>query len=102
MPKVSVIMPCFNHARFVVESVSGILAQTHPDLELIIVEDCSSDNSWDVIRSLTAKDSRIKVIRHERNQGVSKSRNDGLCMATGQFIAFCDADDVWEYDKLRV
>jgi glycosyltransferase involved in cell wall biosynthesis len=101
MPKVSVIMPCFNHERFVVESVNGILAQTHPDLELIIVEDCSSDNSWDVIRSLTAKDCRIKVIRHERNQGASKSRNDGLRAAGGAFVGFCDADDIWESGKLR-
>lgn len=100
MPKVSVIMPCFNHARFIVESVNGILAQTHPDLELIIVDDCSLDNSWDVVRSLTAKDHRIRVIRHERNLGASKSRNDGLRAARGEFIGFCDADDIWEPGKL--
>lgn len=94
-------MPCFNHARFIPESVNGILAQTYTDLELIIVEDCSPDNSWDVIRSLTTKDCRIKVIRHERNQGASKSRNDGLRVAGGAFIGFCDADDIWEPGKLR-
>ncbi len=95
-------MPCFNHARFVVESAEGILRQTLEDLELIIVEDCSSDNSWEVIQSVARKDSRVKTIRHGHNQGVSKSRNDGLRVASGGFIGFCDADDIWEKDKLRL
>ena len=101
MQNVSVIMPCFNHGRFVAESVKGILSQTAEDLELIIIDDCSSDNSWDVIQSLAAKNPRIKAIRHEQNRGASKSRNDGLCVANGRFIGFCDADDIWEPQKLR-
>jgi glycosyltransferase involved in cell wall biosynthesis len=100
MPRVSVIMPCYNHAQFVVESANGILAQTHNDLELIIVDDCSSDNSWETIKGVAQKDSRVKIIRHDFNQGASKSRNDGLRAANGQFIGFCDADDVWETWKL--
>jgi len=95
-------MPCFNHARFVVDSANGILGQTQADLELIIVDDCSSDNSWEVIQSLARKDSRVKAIRHAHNQGASKSRNDGLYAASGEFIGFCDADDIWEKDKLRL
>src|SRR5688572_14817426 len=98
---VSVIMPCFNHARFVADSVQSILRQSHRELELIVTDDCSSDASWDVIRQLAAGDSRIKAIRHERNQGASKSRNDGLRAATGEFIGFCDADDMWEPGKLE-
>jgi glycosyltransferase involved in cell wall biosynthesis len=101
MPKASVIMPCFNHARFVVESADAILQQSFRDLELIIVDDCSSDNSWEVIQSVAGKDSRVKAIRHARNQGASKSRNDGLRAAAGDFIGFCDADDIWEKDKLK-
>jgi len=80
----------------------GILRQTQTDLELIIVDDCSLDNSWDVIRSLAAKDCRIRTIRHDQNLGASKSRNDGLHATSGQFIGFCDADDIWERDKLEV
>jgi glycosyltransferase involved in cell wall biosynthesis len=95
-------MPCFNHARFVVESAEGILRQTLEDLELIIVDDCSSDNSWEVIQDVARKDPRVKAIRHARNQGASKSRNDGLLAANGEFIGFCDADDIWEKDKLRL
>jgi glycosyltransferase involved in cell wall biosynthesis len=102
MQKVSVIMPCFNHARFLPDSVISILRQTHADLELIIIDDCSSDNSWQVMSRFAVDDPRIKVIRHERNQGLPKSRNDALRMAKGAFIAFCDSDDVWESDKLEV
>lgn len=99
MPKVSVILPCFNHARFVTEAAESVLGQTHRDLELIITDDCSSDNSWEVIKGIAARDERVRIIRHEKNQGLPTSRNDGLRIATGEFIAFCDADDVWEPQK---
>ena len=95
-------MPCFNQARFLEDSVGAILRQSHADLELMIVDDCSSDNSWDIIRRLADGDSRIRPIRHERNLGASRSRNDGLRAATGDFIGFCDADDVWEPMKLEI
>jgi glycosyltransferase involved in cell wall biosynthesis len=102
MPQVSVIMPCFNHARFLEESANGILGQSLKDLELIIVDDCSSDNSWEVIQRLAARDGRVKCIRHDSNRGASKSRNDGMRAAQGEFVGFCDADDIWERDKLRL
>jgi teichuronic acid biosynthesis glycosyltransferase TuaG len=94
-------MPCFNHGRFLRKSVNGVLGQSHENLELIIIDDGSSDNSWEEIKRFAAEDSRIIALRHERNQGVSKSRNDGLQVATGEFIAFCDADDIWERKKLK-
>jgi glycosyltransferase involved in cell wall biosynthesis len=102
MPSVSVIMPCFNHARFLTDSVQGILRQTHTDFELIIIDDCSSDNSWEIVSRLAKNDARIKTIRHELNLGASRSRNDGLRIAGGGYIGFCDADDIWEPDKLEV
>lgn len=95
-------MPCYNHARFVVESASAILGQTYDDLELIIIDDCSTDNSWELIRRLAAGDQRVRPIKHEHNQGASKSRNDGLHLAIGEFVGFCDADDIWERNKLEV
>src|SRR5437879_5335794 len=101
MPSVSVIMPCFNHGRFVKESVNGVLGQTHGDLELVIIDDCSSDKSWQIISGIARDDPRIKAIRHARNEGVAKSRNDGLRVAKGEFIAFCDADDIWDQGKLK-
>jgi glycosyltransferase involved in cell wall biosynthesis len=100
MPNVSVIMPCFNHGEFLTDSVNSILRQTHSALELIVVDDCSTDNSGDIIRSLAEGDKRIRVLRHEHNQGLSRSRNDALRIATGEFIAFCDSDDLWQSEKL--
>jgi glycosyltransferase involved in cell wall biosynthesis len=102
MPIASVIMPCFNHARFLRDSANGILGQSEPDLELIIVDDCSSDDSWEIIQAIAKLDHRVKAIRHPRNEGASRSRNDGLRVAMGKFIGFCDADDIWERNKLRV
>jgi glycosyltransferase involved in cell wall biosynthesis len=99
MPHVSVIMPCFNHATYVAAAMRSVLDQTHRDLELIVVDDCSSDGSWETISKLAGSDSRITAIRHSRNQGVSKTRNDALDAARGEWIAFCDADDVWEPEK---
>lgn len=98
---VSVIMPCFNHGRYLRESVAGVLSQSHENLELIIIDDCSSDNSWEIITAIALVDERIRPIRHGRNLGVSRSRNDGLRAARGEYIAFCDADDVWDRKKLR-
>jgi glycosyltransferase involved in cell wall biosynthesis len=100
-PNTSVIMPCFNHGHFVAESAAAILNQSDRDLELIIVDDRSSDNSWEVIQQLAKSDARIRAIRHDRNQGASRSRNDGLQAASGEFIGFCDADDIWEPNKLE-
>src|SRR5208282_5961872 len=102
MPCASVIMPCFNHARFLRESVNAILQQTFTDFELIIVDDCSSDDSWELIRSVADRDSRIRAFKHDHNQGASKSRNDALRVARGSFIGFCDSDDIWEPEKLRI
>jgi glycosyltransferase involved in cell wall biosynthesis len=102
MTTVSVIMPCYNHARFVVEAAESVLRQTQSDLELIIIDDCSSDGSWDFIHTLSKIDPRVRSLRHDRNQGPSKARNDALRIAKGEFIAFCDADDRWQPQKLAV
>jgi glycosyltransferase involved in cell wall biosynthesis len=101
IPKVSVIMPCYNHAHFVGESVAAILGQTFKDLELIVVDDKSKDDSVALVQALATKDARLKLIVHEQNQGASRSRNDGLRAASGEFVAFCDADDLWKPDKLE-
>lgn len=100
--QVSVIMPCYNHARFLQDSVRGVLEQKHVDLELIVVDDRSRDNSWEVLSALAAADSRIKPIRHECNSGASAARNTGIKHASGAYLAFCDADDVWEPEKLAI
>lgn len=93
MPKVSVIMPVYNAASSVVASIKSVLDQTLYDLELIVIDDGSSDNSCQLIERVN--DLRIKLFR-QPNQGVSSARNHGLQEATSEFIAFLDADDTWE------
>jgi glycosyltransferase involved in cell wall biosynthesis len=102
MDKVSVIMPCYNHANYLRESIEGILNQSYPDLELIITEDCSKDKSAEIIREYEKKDSRVIGVYHTRNEGEGKSRNDAIAKSSGKFIAFCDSDDVWEIRKLEI
>lgn len=101
MRQVSVIIPCYKHARFVRQAAESILRQTFKDLELIVVDDNSKDGSVEVLRELEKADSRLRLVVHDRNLGASRSRNDGLRMAQGEFVGFCDADDLWKPDKLE-
>jgi glycosyltransferase involved in cell wall biosynthesis len=100
MPLFSVIIPCFNHASFVGEAIEAVLAQTMDDLELIVVDDCSRDNSPEVIDKYVKKDPRVRAIYHQINQGISPSRDDAIRISRGAYLAFCDADDVWMPNKL--
>jgi glycosyltransferase involved in cell wall biosynthesis len=95
---VSVIIPCYNYGRFLAEAVASAASQTFGDIEIIIVDDGSTDNTPQVIDSLD--DPRIRA-RRVPNGGVSAARNAGLDMARGEFIAFLDADDRWHPDKLK-
>jgi glycosyltransferase involved in cell wall biosynthesis len=100
MPLFSVIIPCFNHALFVGEAIEAVLAQSIGDLELIVVDDCSRDNSSEIIEKYRRSDQRVRVIYHETNQGISPTRDDAIKIAQGEYLAFCDADDVWMPTKL--
>jgi len=97
-PRVSVIIPCYNYGRFLREAVASAAGQTLDDIEIIIVDDGSTDDTPEVIESLD--DRRIRT-RRMPNCGVSAARNAGLDMARGEFIAFLDADDRWHADKLE-
>lgn len=98
---VSIIMPCFNAASYIRESVESIRSQTFKEWELIIVDDCSKDSSIDIISSLVKEDERIKLICHKKNAGVSAARNTGIAEARGEYIAFLDSDDIWKPEKLE-
>jgi len=99
MPDVSVIIPTYNRAKLLGRAVHSVLSQTFADFELIIVDDCSTDNTEEMIRGLT--DKRIKFIRHEENRGAPAARNTGIKNARGAFIAFLDSDDEWSPQKLE-
>lgn len=101
MPKISVIIPNFNNARYLQESIQSVLNQTLKDIEVIIVDDCSTDDSWKILQQLERKDSRIKIIKNQENSGAGLSRNAGLDIATGEFIKFLDSDDTMDLDVLE-
>ncbi|MCH7400061.1 glycosyltransferase family 2 protein [Belliella sp. DSM 107340] len=92
-PLVSVIIPCFNHQNYIVETVNSVLGSIHKNLEIIIVNDGSEDNSWDIIQSLEKMDKRIKGI-NQNNQGPSNARNNGISSAKGEIILPLDGDDL--------
>ncbi len=98
---VSIIMPAFNAAAFISESIDSVLRQTYRKWELIIINDCSYDATADIIRRYKEEDSRIIILTNEMNQGVSTARNRGVCEATGHWIAYLDSDDIWTPDKLE-
>ena len=99
---VSVVMPAFNAELTVREAAESVLAQTHPRLELIIVNDASEDGTAEVIAQLASRDTRILTIDLPKNGGPGVARNAGLAVAAGDFVAFLDADDLWHSDKLML
>ena len=108
---VSIIMPSYNTAPFIEESIRSVLAQTYTDWELIIVDDASTDNTDEVVQRVIlsgaqakSKDlpsSRIRYLKNDRNHGAAYSRNRALCEAKGKWIAFLDSDDLWAPEKLE-
>lgn len=94
-------MPCYNGADYLARSVWSVMAQSHSDLELIIVDDKSTDNSVERIKYQAGNDKRIVPIFHEQNRGASAARNTALDAATGDFVAFLDVDDAWFTSKLE-
>ena len=96
---VSIVMPSYNTASYIGESIRSILAQTYTNWELIVVDDCSTDNTIEIVESFN--DSRIRVIKNDENSGAAISRNYALREARGKWIAFLDSDDKWSPQKLE-
>lgn len=99
---VSVIMPTFNSEKYLRESIDSILSQTHANLELIITDDCSSDSTWDILTQIMNVDFRVKIFQLDTNSGAGSARNNSILNSNGEFLAFCDSDDIWELNKLEV
>lgn len=97
---VSIIMPTYNCGAFIEETIKSVLNQTYDDWELIITDDCSSDNTKDVV-SKYLKDKRIKYNRFSKNSGPAAARNNSMKLAVGEYMAFLDSDDLWETNKLE-
>lgn len=97
---VSVITPTYNCANFIGETIESVLAQTYKKWEMIIVDDCSLDNTKDIVDKYAENDSRIKYHCLEQNAGAAVARTEAMRMANGEYMAFLDSDDVWTEDKL--
>ena len=98
---VSIITPAFNSSRFIRETIESILAQTYPYWELLITDDCSTDDTVEIVEQYVDRDPRIKLFRLESNSGAGVCRNRSIQEAQGRFIAFCDSDDCWKPEKLE-
>jgi glycosyltransferase involved in cell wall biosynthesis len=100
-PLISVIIPAFNAAATILPALASVRAQTYGLLEILVVDDCSTDGTADRVDRAMVDEPRLRLIRHERNQGPSAARNTGLWAAAGRYCAFLDADDDWLPDKIE-
>ena len=99
--KVSIIMPAYNCERFITEAIHSVQAQTYTNWELIVVDDCSTDQTREIIEKFALEDRRIISLKNEKNSGAAASRNKAVEAASGRYMAFLDSDDLWIKDKLE-
>jgi teichuronic acid biosynthesis glycosyltransferase TuaG len=101
MPLVSIIMPAWNASRLIGQSIASVQGQTLGDWELLIADDCSTDNTTAIIEAIAEADPRVHLIRQSKNGGPAVARQAALDQATGRFVAFLDSDDLWLPPKLE-
>ena len=94
MPNISVVIPAYNAAKFLSDAIESILKQTFQDFEVIVIDDCSTDDTWKVIKSFAKKDSRIRPYQNKQNLGIAGNRNKGVSLAKGKYLVWQDADDI--------
>ena len=98
---VSIVMPAYNAAKTIRDSIKSVQAQTFQDWELIVIDDGSKDCTVDIIREIAAADNRIRFLQNKKNSGASYTRNRAVELARGEWIAFLDSDDLWMPEKLE-
>lgn len=101
LPLVSVVLPCYNAENYVAAAVNSMIDQTYRELEIIIIDDCSTDGSPEILRSLAAKDNRIKLLRNDTNLKLVATLNKGISVAAGKYILRMDADDISYPDRVE-
>lgn len=99
--KVSIITPSFNSEKYITKTIESVQKQTYQNWEMIIVDDCSTDRTCDIVEEFAKFDSRVKLIRQRKNGGAGRARTYALQKSTGRFIAYLDADDIWKPEKLE-
>lgn len=100
--KVSIITPVYNAARFLRATAKSVFGQSYADWEWLLIDDCSSDNSWTVMQELAETDKRVRIYQNATNLRAGKTRNRAIELSEGRFIAFLDSDDLWHVDKLKL
>lgn len=98
---VSIITPCYNSSKYIGQMIESVIAQTYTNWELLITDDCSTDNSREIVEEYSKTDPRIKLFKLETNSGAGVARNNSIDKAQGRFIAFLDSDDMWKPEKLE-
>lgn len=98
---VSIVVPVFNSEKFITETIQSVKNQTYQNWELLLVNDCSTDKSEQIIREYEKEDKRIILVNLETNSGAAIARNTGISSAKGKYVAFLDADDLWDKEKLE-
>jgi teichuronic acid biosynthesis glycosyltransferase TuaG len=101
-PQVTIVTPAYNAQKYIAATLDSVLAQTFRDFEVLVIDDCSTDSTPDIVRSYAERDRRIRLIRLAANRGAPAGpRNVGVGEARGEWVAFLDADDLWHPDKLE-
>ena len=98
---ISIITPTFNSELYIVEMINSIISQTYKNWELIITDDCSSDETVSLIRNMMLLEKRIKLFTLSINSGSAIARNNSINNSSGEYLAFCDSDDIWRENKLQ-
>lgn len=98
---VSIITPVYNCEKFIIQTIKCVQEQTYTNWEMLLVDDCSTDNSKDIIKEFTEKDKRIKYYKLKENKGAGYARNKALKESKGRFVAYLDSDDLWKKEKLE-
>lgn len=98
---ISIIMAAYNAEKTIEQAINSVLSQTYTNFELLVVNDCSTDRTAELVKSIAAKDSRVRLISNVKNSGVSYTRKHGLEEARGSWIAILDSDDAWAQEKLE-
>ena len=100
-PLVSVVMPAYNAEKYIGEAIRSVQSQTYANWILLVIDDCSTDHTADVVRAFVNTDDRIRLFQNTHNLGAAKTRNRGFELAKGEWVALLDSDDVWHSDKLE-
>lgn len=99
---ISIALASYNGSKYIREQLDSILSQTYQDFELIICDDCSTDNTWQILEEYAEKDNRVKIFRNDTNLGFKKNFEKAISLSKGEYIALSDQDDVWTEDHLDI